>query len=130
MPDDSLDAALDAQQQLLESSLPAAQAAYDEARQRGVQQPVVMLIDCEDEIGGQIVRGWLGDEAVDAAIAEQGEDEGETTVFAYGFDYDECQKEIPAVFPYLAPIFDHPPPTAGFLAISVTSGGASALTVE
>ena len=29
------------------------------------------VVDCEDEIGGQIVRTWLGDEAVDDAIAEQ-----------------------------------------------------------
>ena len=122
---------LDAQQDLLETSLEIVFAAYDEARQRGVEQPVVMLVDCEDEIGSQIVRGWLGDEAVDDAIGEQREsDETEmTTVFAYGFPLAECSREIPQVFPYLEPVFDTPPSTDGFLAISVTSGGASALTV-
>lgn len=125
------DDALDAQQDLLEAALPAAFAAYDEALQRGVDEPVVMLVDCEDEIGGQIVRSWLGDEAVDEAIDQQADRDEEpiATVFAYGFARVECQSEVPQVFPYLAPVFDQPPPQDGFLAISVTSGGASALTV-
>lgn len=124
--------ALEAQQELLEICLPAVFTAFDEAVERDVERPVVILLDCEDAIGGQIARGWLGDDAVDEAIAEVGTtdlDEEAITVFAFGFSWEECQREIPQVFPYLASVFDEVAVTEGFLAISVTSGGASALTV-
>lgn len=127
---DEVEEALEAQQMLLETSLPLAFEAYDEAVKRKVPEPVVLLIDCEDEIGGEIARAWLGDEAVDDAIlaesAERGSD-NETTVFAVGYSLAECQREIPAVFPYLEPALRAP--ADGFLAISVTAGGASVLIV-
>jgi len=128
-----MDACLENQQALLEESLALAFSAYDEAATAGVSDPVVILLDCEDPIGAQIARGWLGDEAVDIArgpvMAEPSARDAQTTVFAYGFAWHACQREIPPVFPYLAPIFEQPIPRDGFLAISVTSGGASALTV-
>ncbi len=133
-PEDSADdsIALDQQQMLLEASLELVVGVYQEAVREGVKRPVVILLDCEDVIGGQIARGWLGGEAVDEAIADQRADDpsGETTtVFARAFPMAECAKQVPAVFPYLAPIFEQALPAEGFLAISVTSGGASALTV-
>ena len=128
-----VDACLENQQMLLEGSLPLVFTAYDQATAAGVSNPVVLLLDCEDPIGEEIARGWLGEEAVDIAIqqvtSEQSTQETQTTVFAYGFAWDECHQEIPSVFPYLAPMFAQPPPRDGFLAISVTSGGASAFTV-
>jgi hypothetical protein len=133
-PEDSADdsIALDQQQTLLEESLELVVGVYQEAIRESVDQPVVMLLDCEDSIGGQIARGWLGGDAVDEAIADQRADDpsGETTtVFARAFPLAECAKQVPTVFPYLAPVFEQALPTDGFLAISVTSGGASALTV-
>lgn len=128
----SLEQALEAQQELLESSLALVFSAYDDAVKRNARAPVVILLDCEDTIGGEIARGWLGDEAVsDAILAQHDEDDsGETTtVFAYAFPWKKCRREIPAVFPYLAPVFEAEYPTGGILAVSVTSGGASALTV-
>ena len=118
--------ALDAQQDLLESSLEAVFAAYDEARARNLEQPVVMLVDCEDAIGGKIVRGWLGDEPVDNAIAEHANVDGDagTTVFAQGFSFAESCREIPVVFPYLESVFRKSAPEDGFLAVAVTHGGA------
>lgn len=131
-PADDLAAALDAQQTLLESSLPLAFETYDDAVRRRLAEPVVILLDCEDEIGGEIARGWLGAEAVDDAIAHHAADDpsgDETTVFAYAFSLAECRREIPAVFPYLAAGLEGSAGPDGFRAISVTSGGASLLTV-
>lgn len=124
-------AALEAQQWLLENSLHAAVAAYREGLHQGLTNPVVYLVDCEDFVGGPIVRTWLGDEAVDEAIADQryeNDDEEETTVFAWAFSWEEALVETPRMFPYLREVFSHPP-RDGFLAISVTAGGASALSV-
>ncbi len=118
---------LEDQQSLLEESLPLVFSAFDEAKADGVENPVVILLDCDDPIGSQIARSWLGDEAVaDAQATQEAE---QATVFAHGFAWKRCRQEIPQVFPYLAPIFDQQPPRDGFLAISVTSGGASVLTV-
>lgn len=128
------DASQAAQEQLIEDSLPLVFQAYDDARERRIKNPVVFLLDCEDEIGGQIARSWVGDEAVDDAIAEQQIEfqeqavESSTTVFAVAFSYRQCLDEVPAVFPYLAPAFDKNPPADGFYAISVTAGGASIFT--
>jgi hypothetical protein len=136
---DIVDMHLEQQQALLEGSLTLVFTACDQAVASGVSDPVVILLDCEDPIGEKVARGWLGDEAVDIAVGQvtaelsglvelSGQDE-QTTVFAYAFAWEACQQEVPAVFPYLAPVFEQPPPQDGFLAISVTSGGASALTV-
>ena len=126
---------LEAQQMLLESSLELAFSAYDDALKAKLRDPVVFLLDCEDAIGGEIARSWLGAETIADAIADRaaGEDaaseaETETTVFAHAFPFAKCRAEVPAVFPYLSAAFEAPP-ADGFLAISVTSGGASALTV-
>ena len=129
-PEPSTDesAALDAQQALLEDSLPLVGEVYQAAVADKLAQPVVILLDCEDEIGGQIARSWLGS-AVDDAIAENSDSEDSTTVYARAFAMDECRQQVPAVFPYLQPVFDVDYPEDGVLAISVTAGGASALTV-
>ncbi len=124
---------LEAQQLLLESSLELAFSAYDEALAAKLRDPVVFLLDCEDAIGGEIARSWLGEETVADAIADRTasadeDEETETTVFAHAFPFAQCQTEVPAVFPYLSPALKTPP-VDGFLAIAVTCGGASALTV-
>src|SRR5688572_13303887 len=127
-----LEEALEAQQTLLETSLSLAFETYDDAVSRNVDDPVVLVLDCEDEIGGEIARSWLGDEAVDDAISYQAASDpaGDvTTVFAYAFSLEECRREVPPVFPYLAPALEAPPAPGGFWAIAVTSGGASLLTV-
>lgn len=135
-------AALDEQQALLECSLQAVFSAYDEAAGKGMDGPVVFVIDCEDEIGGQVARAWLGAEAVDDAIEQRqlqeasdeqedadGEAMEETTIFVYSFPFAQCCDEVPKIFPYLGAMFDAPLTEEGVLAIVVTSGGASALTV-
>ncbi len=129
------DDALQRQQDLLENSLPAAFSAFDAAIKQGMPTPVVFLLDCEDKIGGEIARSWLGDQVVNDAIEQQQlqdadeELDNATTVFAYAFPFEQCRAEVPSIFPYLAPIFASKLPTDGFLAIAVTAGGASALTV-
>jgi hypothetical protein len=125
--DASPDDPLEQQQALAETSLALLFSTYDEARSASMADPVVVLLDCEDPIGGQIARAWLGEDAVNDAIGMN--DESDTTVFARPFPWKDSQREIPKTFPYLAPVFQSPPPTDGFLVVSVTAGGASALTV-
>ncbi|TWT33657.1 hypothetical protein KOR34_34900 [Posidoniimonas corsicana] len=127
MQDPELEAALEEQQNLVESSLPAVFEAYDAAIAEKISQPVVMVIDCLDEFGGQIAAAWVGDEAVEEAIAERDPDD-DTVVFAAAFAWEDCRREVPEFFPYLKPVFDQDPPSDGVLVIGVTSGGASALT--
>lgn len=126
----SEDDALEAQQWLLESSLALVFDAYDEAVAANERDPVVFILDCEDAVGGEIARSWLGEQAIADAIADRAleDEESETTVFAHAFPFAKCRTEVPAVFPYLKGAFERPP-ADGFLAISVTAGGASALTV-
>ena len=123
--------ALEAQLTLVESSLPLVFETYDHAVDSGVVDPVVLIVDCEDELGGQMVRGWLGDEAVDDAIAAQHAEEAEgfeTTVFARALPLTECGHELSEAFPYLRPVFEDPPLADGVLVVGVTAEGASALT--
>ena len=119
--------ALEQQQVMLESCLDLAFQAYDEALQQGTLDPVVILLDIEDHIGGQIAEGWFGPETMEEVLGESAP--GETMVCAHAFAWKECQKAVPEVFPFLAPVFEKSCSDDGFLAISVTCGGASALTV-
>jgi len=139
--DSDQESILDAQQELLETSLPLVFAAYDAASQAGMSQPVVLLLDCEDEVGSQIAQSWLGRDTVEEAVeyrqlmdaAEVGANEEEvgsqTTIFAHAFSLEECRAEVPVVFPYLATVFDEELAPHTFLAVAVTCGGACALTV-
>ncbi len=126
------EAATLAQQEMLENCLELVFDAFDEGVADKVVDPIVFLLDCEDEIGEQIASAWMGAEAVRDAVAEQQlVDPGSdlTTVFARAFPLAESRQEVPSVFPYLASVFDAELPTDGFLAIAVTAGGASAFTV-
>lgn len=118
---------LEHQQALAESSLPLLFETYDAAVKAKVDQPVVILLDCEDDIGGEIARAWLGDETVDDAVANN--QESETTVYARAEPWSVCREEVSAMFQYLKPVFEESPPEDGFLVVSVTAGGASALSV-
>lgn len=120
------------QQELLESCLELVFDAYDEAIDEKMVEPVMFVIDCEDEMGEQIANAWLGESAVRDAVAEQKlADPGNdlTTVFARAYPFAESRREVPAVFDYLAPVFEQELPSDGFLAIAVTAGGAAAFTV-
>jgi hypothetical protein len=125
---------LELQQSLVESALPLVFEAYDEAIEDGVAAPIVVLVDCEDELGGAIARGWLGDDAIDDAIAAQAaadsapNESDPTTVLARAIAWDEARGELAAAFPYLKPILDGKLPADGVFVVGITAGGASALT--
>ncbi len=125
---------LEMQQSLVESALPLVFEVYDEALEAGVATPIVVLVDCEDTLGGEIARGWLGDDAIDDAIAAQTPDDDSpqqsepTTVFARAIGWDDARGDLAAAFPYLQPILDAGPPDDGVFVVGVTAGGASALT--
>ncbi|WP_146585999.1 hypothetical protein [Posidoniimonas polymericola] len=127
LPNPDLEAALEEQQNLVESSLPAVFEAYDAALEEKIASPVVMVIDCLDEFGRQIAAAWVGEEVVEDAIAERDPDD-DTVVFAAAFSWEDCRREVPEYFPYLAPVFEGGVPTDGILVVGITSGGASALT--
>lgn len=130
--DDPNDDALEAHQLLVESSLPLVFEAFDDALEDNIAQPMIVLVDCEDELGGQVARGWLGDEVVDDAIAaevpDEDSEEEQTTVFARAIAWKEARKEIAEAFPYLADAFADGPPEDGVLVVGITAGGASAFT--
>ncbi|MEM1304988.1 MAG: hypothetical protein AAGG46_08825 [Planctomycetota bacterium] len=133
MPDDTdspeLEQAQAAQQLLVDEALPAMFAAYDAAVEDGIETPAVVVLDCEDELGGAIARALLGEEVVDDAIADQqAEDADIVTVFTAAYGWDDCREQATTYFPYLAEAFDQGPPDDGFLALGVTAGGASAFT--
>lgn len=123
---------MELRQALGDSSLPQLFEAFDLGLEEGLADPVVLLMDCEDEIGSRFARGWVGDSAVDAALKEQRPSAGEepiTITLALALDFTECQTEIPQYLPYLAETFQEPPPLEGFLAVVITSGGAATFTV-
>jgi hypothetical protein len=128
--------AFDPMEALVESSLPLVFETYDAANKEGTREPVILLLDCQDEIGREIVEAWLGPETVeDAVLAIEAErdtataDEFDvTTVFARAMPLSACRKEVPAVFPYLAAAFDALPPDA-ILVMAVSAGGAATFIV-
>jgi hypothetical protein len=120
---------------LVEASLRELFVAFDQACAEGIRQPVVFLIDCQDEIGEQVVRAWEGDDAVDAAIlavAESrpdNEDGVMTPTLTRAFAMKECVAEVPQLFPYLAGTFSEPYPEDGFLVVAISFGGAATFVV-
>lgn len=126
------DETLDAHQLLVESALPIVFETYDEAVAEEVVSPLIVLVDCEDELGGQIARGWLGDEVVDDAIAAEAPGEEtemqQTTVFARAIAWAEAQPDLVEAFPYLEPALETGPPEDGVFVVGITEGGASAFT--
>jgi hypothetical protein len=125
---------MDAREALVEDSLALVFEAYDRAAADGVVVPVIFLMDCEDEIGAEIARAWDGDDAVDAALLPEREQDAEegpsslVTVLSRPADFEDCQRELPELFPYLAASFERPP-TAGILVVVVAFGGAGTFTV-
>lgn len=122
---------MERRQALIDGSLPQLFSAFDEGIDEGLDDPAVALIDCEDEIGAPFARAWVGDEAVDAALAEQSSagDDDLTVTLALTFDFLDIRRDFPEYFPYLAAALREPPPLDGFLAIIIAGGGAGAFTV-
>jgi hypothetical protein len=120
---------------LIEDSLAQVFETYDLARSDGITNAVVLLLDCEDEIGSQIARAWDGDDAVDAAIManadgdERGDNAALITTLARWESFKRCRRELPKVFPYLAGTFEQPPPEDGFVTVVVAFGGAATFIV-
>lgn len=123
--------ALEAQQMLVEDSLELVCSSYAESIEKGMAQPIIVLLDCEDELGSEIARSWLGHDAVENGIAIQkqtNDDESQTTVFAQAVAWKECREELSEAFPYLSEVLATGPTDQGILVIGITAGGASALT--
>lgn len=120
---------------LVEQCLAQLFEAYDEALAFGISDPVLFLVDCDDEIGGPISRAWEGDDAVNAATLtstdhlESSDEATATTTLARAFPFRDSCVEVPKVFPYLEETFQRPPPKDGFLVLAIAYGGAATFTV-
>lgn len=126
---------MDGREALLEDCLPQLFDTYERALEDNIVDPVVFLVDCEDDIGAAMARSWEGDDAVDAAILANAHSDGVdpqssiTTTLARAFTFQECKNEVPRWFPYLSGTFDRSPPNDGFFVVVVTYGGAGSFTV-
>ena len=125
---------MDGREALVEDCLDELFAAYDRGRNDGVRDPVVFLIDCEDEIGEPIARAWEGDDVVDGAVLANAERPAEagglsTTILARAFAFEDSRREIPELFPYLAASFQEPPSTDRILVVAIAFGGAGTFVV-
>lgn len=131
VPERDLEADMDAREELLEGSLSQVLDVYGEALEDNIYLPVVFLVDCEDELGGKLARDWVGREEVDEAIASNRESSNNamTTTFAQCLSFQDCQDDVPKMFPYLQGSFQQAPPEGTFIAIVVARGGAATFFV-
>ena len=127
---------MDGREALLESSLGSLFDAYDIAVEEAVNEPVLLLIDCEDLIGAPIARKWEGNDAVDAAIMSNAMEnetsdyqERTTTVLIKIVPLFDSQKEVSQWFPYLADALASGPAVGGFYVVVISFGGAGVFTV-
>ena len=65
---------MDGREALVEACLDRLFAAFDSGTEEELEDPVVLLVDCEDSVGAPIARGWEGNDAVDAAIMANAND--------------------------------------------------------
>ena len=127
---------MDGREILIESALPQLFGAFDAAVEGGLIDPVVLLIDCEDTIGGPIAREWDGSDAVDAAImsnAIDGQtsntDERTTTILVKTVSFFDGQQELSRWFPYLSDALSKGPTVDEFYVVVISFGGAGVFTV-
>ncbi len=115
----------------LRAYLKQVRAAFDNAVVKQMPQPIVFLVDCEDDIGGRIARAWCGDAAVDQQIAarKNGQRPGKTTVLVRALPYQTAQEMVQFDFKYLTEIFPEPPTTDEVCVLIVGMGGAASLFV-
>ena len=127
---------MDGREALLEASLDNLFDAFDIATSEGVNEPVLILIDCEDVIGAPIARKWEGGDAVDAAIMSNAmgnetseHEERATTVLIKTVPLFDNQQELSQLFPYLADALASGPVVDGFYVLVISFGGAGIFTV-
>lgn len=106
-------------------------AAHNWALTQNMRDPVVFLVDCEDDVGGRLARAWLGAAAVEAQIAarKRGERPGLTVVLARPVPFEEAQTIIQFDFPYLNEIAPEQPGTHEIAVVVVGLGGAASLFI-
>ena len=128
---------MDGREALLDSSLPPLFGAFDKSIEEGLINPVLLLIDCEDTIGGPIAREWEGGDAVDAAILsnamverDRKSDEQATTVLIKTVSFLDGRQELSRWFPYLSEAFTEGPAAEGFYVVVISFGGAGVFTVS
>lgn len=119
---------------MVESCLDRIFVAYDLGIHEGIVDPVVLLVDCEDSVGGEVARGWEGDDAVDGAImanadSDSNHEDTPTTILIRAVSFVDSQMDIPECFPYLQETFSQDSGADEFYVVAITFGGAGAFTV-
>ena len=104
-------------------------AAHASGISKSMADPVVFLVDCEDDVGGRLARTWLGGPAVDQQIAarKRGERPGHTVVLARPVPFDEVEVMLRFDFPYLAEVAPERPGEHEICVFVVALGGAASL---
>ena len=127
---------MDGREALVEACLDRLFAAFDSGISEELEDPVVLLVDCEDSVGAPIARGWEGNDAVDAAIMANANDvekkeqnELATTILIRTVSFIDSQQELPKLFSYLQDSFLQGPSVDGFYVVVISFGGAGVFTV-
>jgi len=104
-------------------------AAHANGLSQGMVDPVIWLVDCEDDVGGRIARVWVGGPALEKQIAarKRGERPGRTTVIVRPIPYDEVGVMLQFDFPYLAGVGPERPGKEEICVFVVSLGGAASL---
>ena len=116
---------------LVETSLGLIRAEYSNALALGVVDPLIFVLDCEDEYGGAFARHVKGDDAVNAQIeARRGGSVPDATVtLVQAFSYGKMKGPGLAMFPALAETFSQPPSADTISVVVVSKGGATGVGV-
>jgi hypothetical protein len=104
-------------------------AAHANGLSQGMVDPVIWLVDCEDDVGGRIARTWVGGDSLEKQIAarKRGERPGHTTVIVRPIPYDETEFMLRYDFPYLAEVVPERPSKQEICVFVVSLGGAASL---
>ena len=70
----------------------AARLAWLDAKKRGMEDPIVFLIDCRDQLGGKAARGLVGHDEVDGLIARSEENESDDAILMVCKPFDACHR--------------------------------------
>ena len=120
-----------ARSQLAEANYDQMCEVYRRAAAAGAAAFVVLVLDCGDVLGNQLARLCVGDARIEAELAarEGGSRAGATMTLVVPTDYEQTREGLLASFPELEADFTPPTPD-NFLAVLVTSGGASVAEIS
>lgn len=115
-------------------------AVYDAGVERCQREPVVLLVDCQDETARRLAEELSGvavtvepapEQQDDAARGHAGCDGAQSGIATRAIcaDLQACRAALVAEFPYLAPALSRPRSSDELLAVAIAEGAASAFRI-